>query len=228
MFMKTRSAKGVLAASLLLLTSMAFAADPQVEALLGHMREAYKAVKAATYKTSTTEWETGQDVDEPVTIQLDFAYKSPNLIRIGLTGGPIPGVVTVLSDGDNVTASSAQGTRPVGPYSVKLMEGIAPMNLESISFWDWKRQLSTAKGDNMATSTFKIVKDEEWDGKHWTVLEETAAKDKVFCRYFIDPNTYLIWRTKVSNLDTKKTRMDAKITSMDTKANLNDAMFKGA
>jgi outer membrane lipoprotein-sorting protein len=227
--MKTRSRKGLAVACFLLLTSMALAADQQVETLLSHMRDAYKAVKSATCTTTATIWGATESGDQPVEYQTDLAYKSPNLMRIILKGGPIDGHLTIMSDGTSITVTTSQGTRTLGPYKVDTINRAVPvLNLESICFWDWETQLSTATGKNMANSTFKIVKDEEWEGKHWLVLEETAAKDKVFCRYFIDPKTYLIWRTKVSDLETKKTQFDAKVTSMNSKANLGDEMFKGA
>jgi len=226
--MKYLPTKSLLFACAVVLSSAACAADQQVETLLAHMREAYKAVKSATYKVAATVPESGAAGKEQ-TYSMDAAYKSPNMMRFILKGSAFENrTATLISDGENITVTAPEGTAPVGVYSAETIDKFVPFNLESICFWDWDRQLSTAPGKNMEKSTFKIVKDETWDGKHWIVLEETAAKDNVFCRYFIDPKTYLIWRTRVTVLSSGKLQMDAKLISLNPNANLNDGMFKGA
>lgn len=205
------------------MAGVTFAADKQVEELLAHMRGAYKSVKAATYKCTVTVWNAQS---EQTVIDVDMAYKSPDLMRAILKNKQIPGgALTIISDGQHVTNSL---TGSSNPYTMDEIEKEVPSNLESICFWDWDRQLSTEAGKNMATSTFRIEKDANWDGKKWTILEETAKKDNVLCRYYIDPKTFFIWRTHVSYLDSGKDEMDCKLTSLDTKADLSDATFKGA
>ncbi len=205
--MKSRIAKSLVVLLVAGIAGATFAADKQVEELLAHMRGAYKSVKAATYKSTVTVWDA--QTSEQTVIDVDMAYKSPNLMRAILKNKQIPGgAMTVISDGENVT-NSVTGTS--NAYTMDEIEKEVPSNLESICFWDWDRQLSTDTGKNMATSTFRIEKDANWDGKKWTILEETAKKDKVLCRYYIDPKTYFIWRTHVSDLDTGKDQMDCKL-----------------
>ena len=76
-------------------------------------------------------------------------------------------------------------------------ENNIPANLESFSFFDWHRQLSTDPRMNMAQSKFKIKNGVEGNGRKWIVLEETAPQppQTIIATYYIDPSTYLIWRT---------------------------------
>ena len=216
-----------LIAAVIAVWSCASAADKDVEALLSHMRSAYGSVSAATFTTETTVY-TAEDGSPQFT--LDFAYKKPGMIRTILKGGGLPEgtVVTIVSDGKNISVTAPQGSPPAQPYSADNFEkAVGVVNLESMCFYDADRQLSTAKGKNMEKSSFKLIPDEEWEGKHWIVLEETAAKDNVLVRYFIDPKTYFIWRTDVKELSTKKDQMDAHIVKLDAAAKLSDDDFKG-
>lgn len=211
-------------AALLILAGCASAADQQVEGLLAHMRDAYKTVKSATYNTTTTVY--GPDGSQEYTC--DFAYKRPNMIRVIIKGAQLHGqAVTEISNGTDITISTPEGAMPPQKFSDDTIEKGLPANLESLCFWDWDRQLSTTAGKNMAQSTFKLIRDEEWNGKHWMVLEETAKKDNVLCRYFIDPKTYLIWRTRVKDLSTGKDQLDSQITRLNPDADLTDSMFTG-
>jgi len=208
------------------LAGCASAADSTVEGLLAHMRDSYKGVKSATYTTEVT---LTSKADGEQKFTSDFAYMKPNMMRIIIKGtGISEGAVTVISNGEKINVSTLQGSMPPVDFSVENIEKGIPANLESLCFWDWDRQLSTSSGKNMEKSTFRIVKDEEWNGKHWEVLEETATKDNVLCRYFIDPKTYFIWRTLVLSLEDKKPQMDAKLTKLNPSAGLDEAMFKGS
>lgn len=207
---------------LLCLCALAAAADQKVETLLSSMRSAYNGVDSATFTTESVIYE--EDGSQQFTST--FAYKKPNLIRVIIKGTAIPAgmFLTKVSDGKTITTTGAASAEE--PYTLDNFEKGTPVNLESMCFFDANRQLSTSAGNNMEHSEFKLIPDEEWSGKHWKVLEETAAKDKVFVRYFIDPNTNFIWRTLVQDLDTKKPQMDSHLTKLDTDAKLSEADFK--
>ncbi|MES1227688.1 MAG: hypothetical protein ABUL72_03400, partial [Armatimonadota bacterium] len=103
----------------------------------------------------------------------------------------------------------------------------APLNLETLCFWDSKRQLSTDKGANMHDSKLRLLQKETWKDKDYMVLEETAERSKVFVRYFIDPKTKYIVRTVVYNLeDTTQVLQDQKITKMDLNPKVDPSLFK--
>jgi outer membrane lipoprotein-sorting protein len=209
---------------LLFISGIAAAADPAVETLLSHMRDAYSQVKGARYSTTSTLTQTDgpkQDVEQ------SFVYKKPNMIRAIVKVPKMTGALTIITDGKTINVTTPQGSAPEQPFSVDVFVKALPGNLETISFFDYERQLSTAAGKNMETSTFHLVKDEEWDNKHWIVLEESATKDNVLCRYFIDPKTFFIWRTQVSDLKTHQEQIDSKLTSLDANATIDDSIFTG-
>ena len=182
-------------ASTFLAATAAQAADPQVEALLAKMRAAYQSTKAVSYKTET---HVGSKV-----YYSTFTFEPPKSIKVSLSGGGATGPkgVTMSTDGKDVTIRVPNSPLPiVTNYTVDKFNSNIAGNLESICFYDWARQLSTAPGKNMEHSALKISLNQEWNGKKWTVLQEIAQKDKVACRYFIDPKTNLIWRTVVKNI----------------------------
>lgn len=208
----------------------ALAADKEVEDLLSHMRDAYKAVQAATFTVTATIQDTDSD-QKPIELKptSEFAFKKPNLVRAFIKGIAGTQTITVIGNGKTINVNvPGTGSLPEEEFTDENYAKYVPSNLETLCFWEWEKQLSTTAGNNMEHSTFNIVKDEVWNDKHWIVLEETAAKNNDFVRYFIDPKTYLIWRTNAKNLDTKKDREDFKVTKMDTNAKLDDSMFTGS
>jgi len=226
--MNTRAGKSILIFFALVAACLASAADKEVEQLLGHMRDAYKGVKSATFTTETT----FDTEDGKKTLTSDYAFKAPSMIRVILKGDILPGPVTKVTDGQKISMSGPGGSAPVTDYTMDTFESGLLSNLEALSFWDYQRQLSTDDKANMHKSTFNLITDEAWDGKRWTVLEESAKSDAdknkwVWVRYFIDPKTYFIWRTVVYNdADHDKAMLDSKITEMDTDARLDDDRFK--
>jgi hypothetical protein len=119
-----------------------------------------------------------------------------------------------VSDGANLATVNSNGSVVRSASSTDSLGGGLVANLESLSFFDWKKQLSTDPGANMQRSTFRIVKGESWNNKKWTVLEETASKQGVFCRYFIDPATNLIWRTVSTIIGQDKPFSDCKLVEV--------------
>lgn len=218
-------ARLVLAAVALAMASLSLAADKDVEDLLGHMRDAYKAVKAAKFTVVTSRPDSdGKNQD----ITTDFLYKPTNMIKFTING--LPGsdgkTATIVTDGKKIGGEGMAEGAEKRDFSFDEIERGMPANLEAMSFWDWDRQLSTKEGANMNKSAFAIVKDEKWDDKSYTVLEETAKEQNVFVRYFIDPTTYFIKRTMVFNLDDKaKPTSDSKITKFETDADISDSEF---
>ncbi len=211
------------AAMLFATAAMAKSADPQVEALLAHMRSAYKqttSVSATTVVTlSGTEFIT------------TLSYLTGNRVRLSVTSPQRAkeGVIlTVVSDGKTVSSKVLDRDYVQKPFTFDTLETDAPVNLETLCFFDWDRQLSTGAGKNMARSTFKISRNERWDNKPWTVLVETAAREKIICRYYIDPHTYLIWRTTVEPMPggPKSSAADYKVTKMNLTAKIDPSVFE--
>lgn len=212
-------------ATLLALSAVSFGADKDVEALLTKMRNVYKSAKSAKFTTHSI-------IPGPLgeaEVMIEVSYSAPNKIYAKVKGMAESGAseVTFRTDGKKIVAEGLPSGKVEQPYNVQLIVQVLPVNLETLNFWDWKRQLSTAEGGNMKQSTFKIVKSEKWKGKDWVVLEETAKEQNVFVRYFIDPKSSLMMRTVVTSIDDKtNVQMDVRIDKMELGAKVDPALFK--
>lgn len=221
-------ARLVLAAVAMAMASLSLAADKEVEDLLAHMRDTYKAVKGAKFTVAATLVDPSGTKQETVT---DFLYKPTNQVKATITGlSDSDGkALIIITDGKKIGFDGAAAGADKIDFGFDELEGpMRTANLEAMSFWDWDRQLSTKEGANMNKSTFAIVKDEKWDDKSYTVLEETATNTQVpvLVRYFIDPATYFIKRTVIYKLDDKKNATgDFKITKFDPAADISDSEF---
>jgi len=213
--------KWISACLLFAVAAPAGAAGHDVEDLLLHMRNAYKMVKSATF-TATSHIGASEFVNS-------FSFKSPSKIRLEITSPKTPAFKSPLikvSDGASIwmkLPNAPSATRM--SYSIDNFENSLPVNLECFCFWDYDRQLSTARGKNMEHSTFKIFKDQPWNGKNWIVLEETASQQKIVVKYYVDPKSSLIWRTVVRADGSAKDTEDSQITKMDTAAHVADSLF---
>ena len=201
------------------LAVLASAADAQTEALLAQMRNAYRSAKTARFNVNSS-FKSLKGFNKYVN---SFSYKAPNRIRLAITSPTVKGTLVKVTDGKKISLSGQGFKAPVQAYSIDQFEASLPVNLESLCFWDWDRQLSTAKGHNMAASKLAI-KTESWNGKTWTVLEETATAQQIFVRYYVDPQSHLIWRTHVFTT-AKKEISDAVVTSMSINVPISDSVF---
>lgn len=205
------------------LAAPSFAADKAVEELLAKMRETYKNVGTATFAMEATIL--GQNGD--ITVKMDGGFKSPNLMYVDASSEE-GGKAHIVSDGTKIYAQ-AEGMDQILeiPYNVDNMGRVlSGANLEVLNFFDWKRQLSTAKGDNMHESKLSIRRDVKWNNKTWIVLEESAPTVGVYVEYYIDPKTSFIWRTVQMSLDKEFVRGDFVIKSLKTGVKIDDKRFK--
>lgn len=200
-------------------SSFARDADKEVEKLLASMRQAYQSTQSASIVSkSTTEIE---GKEETFAVRMD--YTKPNLLRLVFTfrGQEL----TKISDGKKVYTVAGSGKPHEQKLTLDALGGDAPINLETMAFFDWKRQLSTSLGANMEHSKFKIVLSEEWSGRSWIVLEETAHGQNVYVRYFVDPKTYLIWKCDVKSIDKKKSIMTTEVQKLLLNPKLDSKIF---
>jgi outer membrane lipoprotein-sorting protein len=212
--------------ALLLLTAAIAAPPPQaskeVEDLLAKMRNAYKTVGTATFSMEATILAENGDV----VVKMDGGFKSPNLMYVDAVSEE--NKAHIVSDGTKIYAVADGVARVLEiPYNVDNMGRVlSGANLELINFYDWKRQLSTAKGDNMAESKLSIRKNEKWNNKTWTVLEEAAPAMDVYVEYYIDPKTYFVWRTVQMSLDKEFTRGDFVVKALKTGVKIDEKKFQ--
>lgn len=211
----------VLAALAVAATS--FGADSDVEELLGKMRDAYKAVKTAKLEVALT-INTDDDKKVEGTAKVEFA--NPKKAKIDFTvkdpDSSDSKTVYYIQNGEKMAGGDDLAKLSSDPYEEEALN--LPVNLETISFWQYEKQLSTKEGANMHDSKLAVVKDVEWNDKKWITLEETAKE--VFVRYYIDPDTKLIWRCEVKDVETMKPQMDVQIKKLDTGVDIDDKDFK--
>lgn len=193
--------------------------EPTVEELLSAMRKAYRETKTANFQTKSEIREAGQEL----TVTLDGQFMAPDKMKVSFTGVP-SGEVVLYCDGKRVSIVIDGKVVRSLDYSLDNLGRSLFANLETLSFFDWKRQLSTEAGGNMQKSTLKVAK-EEWNGKSWLVLEEHAPEQKVDVRYFVDPATHFIWRTVATMVGDKQPFMDARIVKLELNPAIDEKIF---
>jgi outer membrane lipoprotein-sorting protein len=197
----------------------ASAPDHDAEKLLASMRTAYAAATSAELKIRTKSFRE----DKETVYDVSFRYAKPNRLRalFNFRGH----LLTRIADGKKVYTVAEAGKPEVEELSPDSMGDGLPVNLEALSFFDWKRQLSTENGAFMEKSKFKVVPSESWNDKSWIVLEETAHGQGLFVRYFVDPKTYLIWRCDVRRLGSKEPVMETEVREMILNRKLDPKLF---
>lgn len=205
------------------LASGALAADKDVEDMLRTLRNNYQKLKTARIEvTSVVRGQMGEDI--PLTSVV--TYKAPLSFRM-VSKGPTMGgnSLVMITDGKQASTKTPDGKTEKAKFELDKIA--APLNLESLCLWDWKRQLSTDKGANMHDSKLRLLQKETWKDKDYIVLEETAERSKVFVRYYIEPKTKFIVRTVVYNLeDTTQVLQDHKVTKMEVNPKVEASLFK--
>lgn len=204
-----------------LLAATSFGADQEVEKLLARMREIYSGTKTAKMVIKTTGPRFGKNV-----IVTELTYMKERKIFARLTGfESFKGRTrTFISDGKRVSVDDFTGSVRNSDFDLDFIP--IPINLEAMSFWDWKRQLSTTPGSNMAKSKFKLKTDVLWNNKTWTVLEERAEEQQVYVDYFIDPKTALIYRVQVYDLGKKVLSTETVLTKLERNVRVDGSLFK--
>jgi len=194
-------------------------AQKPVEELFLKMRKVYQSIDTACLQARLRFY--GPSATQTGILSLDYAW--PNKIRYTAEVGQ--NRVRRVSDGKKVVTIRDGNRTETDKVNVNTLGGQVPGNLEWLCFFDWKRQLSTTPGNNMAKSTFKLIPKESWNGKSWIVLEETAPEVNVGVRYFIDPRTYLIWRCDVKSLSAKTQTARTEVTKLVLHPKLDPNIF---
>lgn len=204
-----------------LIAATAMAADKEVETLLARMRQVYSNTNTARIVIKTTGTRFGK-----TTITTDLTYMKDRKIHAKLSGfDTLKGRTrTFICDGKRTTVDDLAGNIQVSEFNPDIIP--IPINLEAMSFWDWKRQLSTAEGANMELSKFKLRKNVSWNNKDWLVLEEKADGQNVYVDYFIDPKTALIHRVQVYDIRKRTLATETVVTRLDRNIKVDQNLFK--
>ena len=107
----------------------------------------------------------------------------------------------------------------------EFMKRLPQANLETLCFFDWHKQFDTTIKGNMYLSKFRVFR-ERWMNRDWTVLEETPKTPPEVVRYYVDPTTYLIWRTAAFDVGQKQPFNDFWFTKLEVNSNLDPKAFK--
>ena len=206
-----------------LLASQGMASSKEVEDLLAKMRNAYKSVKTARFRTKVDALGQKRFRNRVV---VDVLYQAPKMLTLRAMR---PGEVyeSLVSDGRRILKVTARSETQVDIATIDTLTGGLPINLESICFFDWKRQLSTDVGCNMHTSQLGIKQGQVWNGKTWLVLTEAAPgrSGMTLLEYYIDPKTYLIWRV-IGHLQDGEKTVDAYLMNLSVNVPVKVEAFK--
>ena len=203
---------GLLAGVLLASAAMG-QVDPAAASLLAKMRTAYSSLKSARGIGQGRFLGNGRQL----VVSSSVEFEKPLKLRMETTG--VPGTAkptyVLITDGKKIHVDGLPGGAYTRPYSYpELLRSLPQANLETLCFFDWRIQLSTEPRGNMHESTFRVLSD-RWLGRQWTVLEETARRQRVVCDYYIDPKTNLIWRTAVFDMGQPKPYNDFWFTKLE-------------
>ncbi len=187
------------------------ALNADVEELLARMRTMYSSPTTARLEVSVRQAVEG-GFGEYI---LKFDYAKSNKVRAEVVRNNKVEFSSV-SDGSKIAILDANGAAvETKDWDFEAMAQAVPGNLETLSFFDWNRQLSTAEGANMHDNTLTITKDEFWNDKTWMVLEEIAPRSGVIVKYFIEKETSLIWRTLVRSIEGSRLLQDCQVLRME-------------
>jgi hypothetical protein len=195
-------------------------AEKETDALLRRMRNAYDRLQAAKVGFSFRR----PSDREQAAPSGNLIFAAPSRIRAEMDF-PDYGSVKVYCDGRTITTLDATEDEPeVTDYTPDGVHRMVPANLEILCLFDWRRQLSTAPGGNMHDSRLRVLATESWNQKEWTVLEETAGN--VVIRYYIDPQTFLIWRTRIGDTTGQETSYDGWLTAFQPLDTVDQRQFE--
>jgi outer membrane lipoprotein-sorting protein len=194
-------------------------AGPEVESLLSAMRKSYRDVTSVQLQVRLKQY----FPTSRRTRIFSLDYVRPNRIRYVSAVGAER--VSRFSDGKRVvtfrTDRRAEETLPSPANLGRQLPG----NLEWLCFFDWEKQLSTSAGNNMSGSRLRLLEEQTWNGKQWIVLDEEAPEVDVHARYFIHPETKLIWRCEVKRLSTRTLFLVTEVTKLVLNPKLNPSLF---
>lgn len=221
--MRNTLTKAAASAVLALIGSATFASEGNVEELLYKMRSAYKSVKTASFTVKTD----SNTPDGDVYFKIEAVFQSPRSLHVvSIRDGEKR---VIVSDGYKIYVVDDEVDDEHRTMEFDL-DGIARairgINLESISFFDYKRQLSTAEGANMHDSDLTIETGVEWNKKKWIVLKEVAPQVGVAVDYYIDPKTYFIHRTVLFSENRERQFGDFQLTSLKIGTKVDAKAFR--
>jgi len=194
------------------------AADQEVENLLGKIRNAYSAVKSAKYSTVV-------NFRKPPLHCTNY-FLAPDKFRVDYPSDGADGMTSLITDGKTTYFLPAGQEMQHEPYDFDNFFKLSPGHVETFSYCEWKKLLVVGKGMGLDGRSLRVLSDQEWNGRKWTVLEETKASEKQIYHYYVDPKTYLIWRTTSLPFGAIAYRVDTQLTKLELDISVPAAMFR--
>jgi len=203
---------------LIVITPSVFAADQEVDNLLAKMRNAYSAIKSAKFSTVV-------NFRKPPLHTTNY-FLAPDKFRVDFPGKEA-GINSFITDGKFTYFVPSGQDAQREPYDFERFFQMSPGHIETFSYFEWKKTF-TVGGKTMGLdgSALKVVPNQEWNGKKWTVLEETKNSEKQVYHYYVDPKTYLVWRTTSLPFGATAYRVDTQFTKLELGISIPESKFK--
>ncbi len=136
------------------------------------------------------------------------------------------GTTSIITDGKTSYFLPAGQEMQNDPDDFDNFFKLSPGHLDTFSYCEWKKLLAIGKGMGLDGSSLKVLPDQEWNGRKWTVLEETKRSEEQVYHYYVDPKTYLIWRTTSLPFGATAYRVDTQLTKLELGITVPASMFK--
>ena len=212
------------------------------ENLLSAMRQAYSQVRTASFVVHTDLW--GGDSgsarfrsgllkdclisppsEETATLVSYVKFEAPLKFDIwGSLGSDYWG--SRVSDGATLVNISEKGTYTKGKATADSIQDCLPYHVATMAFLDWKRLLTASKmGFGPKKDEVRVLHDQMWNGKSWTVLQCTGFRG-VTCSYYVDNATSLICRETQTLNASRHSVVDTVISDLKTNEPLPPDAFQ--
>jgi len=194
------------------------AADQEVDNLLAKIRNAYSVVKSAKYSTVV--------YFRKPPLHCTNYFLAPDKFRVDFPADGSGGTTSLITDGKTTYYVPAGQETQQEPYDFENFFKLSPGHIETFSYFEWKKLLVVNRGMGLDGSSLKVLPDQEWNGRKWTVLEETKTSEKQVYHYYVDPKTYLIWRTTSLPFGATAYRVDTQLTKLELGISVPASMFR--
>ncbi len=191
--------------------------DPEI--VVKEVRDAYSQVTTARL---TVTFEEHDPQGRRLSGTADTAFLRPNHIRTIIKGGKLSSAV--YCDGRQIVTVREHDRRAT-PYSLANLEKEIPLNLETLCFVNYGKELSTSAGGGMYRSTLAVI-ESVWKDKVWTVIEERNQSDDSTDRYFVGAKDHLIWRVVDMSYDRETTYSDLRVEKLSTGEPVPEDLFE--
>jgi outer membrane lipoprotein-sorting protein len=219
---------------LVVLLACSFCHADDVKQVIADMKKAYSEAKSAKVKLEMTlpflqEISPGS---EDYGLRVEMNYIAPAKVHVSMKSEEDDGEDMILENGKVIWSKSGDHEEDEGSSDEE--EDVDPEDYSDdggphLMFGDFFFQAETlfstdAKGAFGGSDL--DAHSERWNDKQWTVIQETFSKQGIIRRFYVDPETFLIWRVTDSDIDEDKIMADFTVTSMDLNVEIDPELVK--